>query len=79
MQVINYPELLALVIEKVRSYGQQLIAEWQLPMGQRGQGDNAKVDTEIETVVRKDLIELLNCDFLGGGRKPVSRRFSETV
>ncbi|WP_448093019.1 hypothetical protein [Pseudomonas lini] len=66
MQVINYPELLALVIEKVRSYGQQLIAEWQLLMGQRGQGDNAKVDTEIETVVRKDLIELLNCDFLGG-------------
>ncbi|WP_454866983.1 hypothetical protein [Pseudomonas lini] len=79
MQVINYPELLALVIEKVKFYGQLLIAEWQLPMGPRGQGNNAEVDIEIETVVRKDLIELLNCDFFGGGRKPVSRRFSETV
>lgn len=58
-------ELLKPVTEKVLSAGRLLSAEWNRLDGPRGHGDKAEVDAEIEAVLRKDLLELLDCDFWG--------------
>ena len=58
-------ELLRIVTETVLSVGKLLSAEWARPGGPRGSGDKADVDAEIEVVLRKKLLELLNCDFWG--------------
>lgn len=57
--------LLKPVTEIVLSAGELLSAEWKRPEGPRGQGDKADVDAEIETVLRSDLLALLDCDFWG--------------
>lgn len=56
---------LPLVIESVLAAGKILAAEWQRPNGPRGIGDKADVDIEIEHVLRKDLLSLIDCDFWG--------------
>lgn len=53
------------VVEAVLSAGKLLAAEWRRPGGPRGRADKAEVDTEIEHLLRADLLELLNCDFWG--------------
>ncbi|RJG14358.1 inositol monophosphatase [Pseudomonas cavernicola] len=62
---MDLSKLLILAIERVRAAGQLLIAEWQRPTGPRGQGDKAEIDVEIEAVLRRDLLQLLECDFWG--------------
>lgn len=62
---MSYSQLLRLVTEKVISAGRMLSAEWDRLEGPRGHGDKAEVDAEIEAVLRKDLLELLDCDFWG--------------
>jgi myo-inositol-1(or 4)-monophosphatase len=64
-KVMNCLELLGPVIEKVMSAGSLLAAEWSLPGGPRGIGDKAEVDVEIEALLRRELIALLDCDFWG--------------
>ncbi|AUG42735.1 inositol monophosphatase [Pseudomonas chlororaphis] len=58
-------ELLKPVTEKVLLAGRLLYAEWDRLDGPRGHGDKAEVDAEIEAILRKDLLELLDCDFWG--------------
>ncbi|MHC5347512.1 inositol monophosphatase family protein [Metapseudomonas furukawaii] len=53
------------VIASVLSAGQILAAEWERPDGPRGAGDKADVDTEIEHVLRTELLALIDCDFWG--------------
>ena len=57
--------LLKPVTETVLSAGKLLSAEWERPEGPRGQGDKAEVDVEIESILRTDLLALLDCDFWG--------------
>lgn len=49
----------------MRASGRILAAEWERPDGPRGSSDKADVDIEIERAVRKDLLELISCDFWG--------------
>lgn len=58
-------EYLPQVIESVLAAGQILAAEWQRSDGPRGAGDKADVDIEIEHVLRRDLLALIDCDFWG--------------
>ncbi|WP_370600897.1 inositol monophosphatase [Pseudomonas nitroreducens] len=58
-------DLLTPVTEKVLEAGQLISAEWQRPDGPRGHGDKADVDAEVEEQLRKDLLEILDCDFWG--------------
>ncbi|HHG4467957.1 TPA: inositol monophosphatase [Pseudomonas aeruginosa] len=58
-------ELLAPVTKCVQLAGKLLAAEWKRSGGPRGSGDKASVDTEIEVLLRKSLLELLGCDFWG--------------
>lgn len=58
-------ELLKPVTETVLGAGKLLSAEWERPDGPRGSEDKAEIDAEIEVVLRKALLELLNCDFWG--------------
>ncbi len=58
-------ELLAPVTKYVHLAGELLSAEWTRSDGPRGKGDKADVDTEIEVLLRKSLLELLDCDFWG--------------
>ena len=62
---MNCSALLKPVSENVLSVGRLLSAEWDRLDGPRGHGDKAEVDAEIEASLRKDLLELLNCDFWG--------------
>ncbi|XLX40685.1 inositol monophosphatase family protein [Ectopseudomonas mendocina] len=57
--------LLKPVTEIVLSAGKLLSAEWERPEGPRGQGGKAEVDVEIESILRTDLLALLDCDFWG--------------
>ncbi|MCQ2031403.1 inositol monophosphatase family protein [Stutzerimonas zhaodongensis] len=62
---MNYCDLLVHVIKQVLSAGELLIAEWERPDGPRGSGDKAEVDVEIEVLLRKELLGLLDCDYWG--------------
>lgn len=62
---MNYWGLLVDVIEQVLSAGKLLAAEWERPSGPRGDGDKAEIDVEIEVVLRRELLRLLNCDYWG--------------
>lgn len=62
---MNCVELLGEVITTVLSAGELLAAEWERPGGPRGAGDKAEIDVEIEVVLRRELLTLLECDFWG--------------
>ncbi|MBD2837112.1 inositol monophosphatase [Pseudomonas sp. JM0905a] len=62
---MNCVDLLDDVIEQVLNAGNLLAAEWDRPQGPRGEGDKAEVDVEIEEVLRRELLALLDCDFWG--------------
>lgn len=62
---MSYSDLLNSVSGQVLLAGKLLSAEWERPDGPRGQGDKAEVDTEIEALLRRDLLQLLDCDFWG--------------
>ncbi|MFD3299429.1 inositol monophosphatase family protein [Aquipseudomonas alcaligenes] len=62
---MNCLNLLRSVTEKVLLAGELLLAEWGRPSGPRGCGDKAEVDIEIESLLRENLLEILNCDFVG--------------
>lgn len=62
MNILRY---LKPVTNIVLSAGELLSAEWDRPDGPRGKGDKAEVDAEIETVLRAQLLALLDCDFWG--------------
>jgi myo-inositol-1(or 4)-monophosphatase len=62
---MDYESLLAQVVQLVKDAGLLLITEWQRPEGPRGSGDKAKVDIEIESLLRPGLLQLLDCDFWG--------------
>lgn len=55
---MSYAELLGFVIERVRSAGVLLAAEWGHEEGPRGHGDKATVDVEIEAKLRSSLLAL---------------------
>ena len=57
--------LLSDVTEVVVSTGKLLIAEWERPDGPRGHADKAEVDAEIEALLRRELLQFLDCDFWG--------------
>ena len=57
--------LLRSVTEKVLLVGRLLSAEWDRPDGPRGYGDKAEVDGEIEAQLRRDLLEIKDCDYWG--------------
>lgn len=61
----DYPTLLRNVTVLVQRAGQLLSAEWERPSGPRGHGDKAEIDVEIELLLRRDLLALLECDFWG--------------
>ncbi|MGL4316117.1 MAG: inositol monophosphatase family protein [Pseudomonas sp.] len=58
-------DLLNETIRIVQPAGELLTAEWKRPTGPRGCGDKAEVDIEIEALLRKELLALLDCDFWG--------------
>ncbi|MBB2496485.1 inositol monophosphatase family protein [Aquipseudomonas ullengensis] len=62
---MNCLKLLKPVTEIVLLAGNLLSAEWCRPGGPRGYGDKAEVDAEIEVMLRRSLLELLDCDFWG--------------
>ncbi|MGX5726126.1 inositol monophosphatase family protein [Metapseudomonas otitidis] len=62
---INSAVLLNKVTNVVLSAGKLLFAEWERPEGPRGQGDKADVDLEIEIILRKELLNCLDCDYWG--------------
>lgn len=62
---MNYWGLLVRVIEQVLSAGKLLAAEWERPNGPRGNGDKAEIDIEIEVLLRRELVHLLDCDYWG--------------
>jgi myo-inositol-1(or 4)-monophosphatase len=53
------------VTDAVERAGLLLAAEWRRPSGPRGFGDKAEIDVEIELLLRRELIQLLECDFWG--------------
>ncbi|MGH1449555.1 MAG: inositol monophosphatase family protein [Pseudomonadaceae bacterium] len=57
--------LLNQVITLVEQAGTLLLEEWHRPGGPRGGGSKAAVDDEIEILLRKELLSLLDCDFWG--------------
>ena len=57
--------LLTPVTEQVLSAGEILAMEWTRPGGPRGHVDKADIDAEIESVLRKGLLNILDCDFWG--------------
>lgn len=59
------PRLLELVINEVKVAGKLLAAEWNRLGGIRGFEDKAEVDVEIEHLLRRSLLGLLDCDFWG--------------
>ena len=62
---MNCSGLLQPVSESVLLAGEILVLEWERKDGPRGQGDTAEVDAEIETLLRRRLLALLDCDFWG--------------
>jgi len=58
-------EQLESVVNSVLCAGELLIAEWNRPEGPRGSGDKAEIDEEIETLLRQQLLAILDCDFWG--------------
>jgi ADP-ribosylglycohydrolase/fructose-1,6-bisphosphatase/inositol monophosphatase family enzyme len=59
------PELLARVISCVARAGDMLAAEFRRLPRPRGQGHTADIDTEIERLLRAELLGLLRCRFIG--------------
>lgn len=78
---MNCVALLEGVIKTVLSAGRLLAAEWERPGGPRGGGDKAEVDVEIEVVLRRELLALLDCDFWGEetGSRLTGREFCWVV
>lgn len=64
-KAMNCVELMERVVDRVLSAGKLLAAEWERPNGPRGSADKAEVDVEIEVVLRRNLLALLDCDFWG--------------
>jgi ADP-ribosyl-[dinitrogen reductase] hydrolase len=58
-------DLLLAVIAAVEAEGELLAAEFLRPDGPRGRRGSAPVDTEIEERLRKTLLALLPCSFVG--------------
>lgn len=58
-------DLLNQTIRIVLDAGKLLTAEWARPSGPRGTEDKAEVDLEIEILLRKELLGILDCDFWG--------------
>ncbi|RPU87611.1 hypothetical protein IPC881_07405 [Pseudomonas aeruginosa] len=52
-------------VDGVINAGQLLIAEWARLDGPSGAGDKAEVDVEIEQQLRRELLQLLDCDVWG--------------
>ena len=65
MQTLDYTLLLKDVIRSAKEAGEMLVAEYQRPDGLRGYGDKADVDLEVETLLKPQLLALLDCDFWG--------------
>lgn len=57
--------ILPAVVELVMQLGKLIVQEASRPGGPRGAIDKADVDVEIEELLRKGLMEILPCDFVG--------------
>lgn len=62
---MNYQDVLSQVVCSVQKSGELLIAEWNRIGGVRGNKDKAEIDVEIESLLRRDLLSIINCDFWG--------------
>ncbi|SDL48288.1 inositol monophosphatase family protein [Aliiruegeria lutimaris] len=58
-------DLLPAVIETVSEAAAMLRAEFHRPGGPRGSGSKAEIDTEIECFLKKRLLRLHDCSFVG--------------
>lgn len=58
-------QVLNQVIESVERAGTLLATECERPGGRRGAGDKAEIDTEIEELLRAELLALIDCDGWG--------------
>lgn len=65
MDAIDIASLLRPVQVAVEAAGELILREWEREGGPRGSGDKAAVDEEIERLLHKQLIGLLDVDFWG--------------
>jgi fructose-1,6-bisphosphatase/inositol monophosphatase family enzyme len=62
---LSLQQILPSAIAIVERAGILLAGEYNRPNGPRGSGDKAEIDTEIEVLLRAELLRILTCDWWG--------------